>query len=152
MKKLQKLTLKEMSSELNVISKSEMPLVVGGADYQSVINYCMQKLQDDINVGIDGARDLYNSLCSAVQSNSNLIYSVMEEFGTYLIDKCGGGQTPYGAPFIFIDNPDLFDSGSIPPSNYILQLCTGGGGGGFDSSYRIWTWKEPSGGTVKEEM
>ncbi|MDP3645379.1 MAG: hypothetical protein Q8S54_19615 [Bacteroidota bacterium] len=58
MKKLEKWTLKEMSCELNVISKNEMLLVTGGADYQSVINYCMQKLQDDINAGIDGARSL----------------------------------------------------------------------------------------------
>ncbi|MDP3643693.1 MAG: hypothetical protein Q8S54_10950 [Bacteroidota bacterium] len=72
----------------------------------------------------------------------------MEQFGTYLINKAGGGATPFGAPFMFINNPDLFDSGSIPKPGTIVQL--GGGGGGFESYY-LWTWKEPSSEKVPEE-
>ncbi len=125
MKKLEKLTLNEMSNELTVISQNELSMVIGGGEPtpQSVVNYCLGEMESSIlatyNVVADAFNDAWTVIGNFANNAKPLISDILEECATDLLNKAGGGNTPLGAPLFFIDNPALYN---ISPSLGTGQL------------------------------
>lgn len=77
MKKLEKLTLKELSSELTVISPNELPKVIGGNEPtpQTVVNYCEGQVEsafapitNAVSETIDAVGNAANAVGNAVEN------------------------------------------------------------------------------------
>ena len=72
MKKLEKLTLKEMSNQMNVFDRYELPLIIGGScDTVFVTNYVWGELQSAFSPITNGVTEVINGINSAANGAVN---------------------------------------------------------------------------------
>ncbi|MGM0504300.1 MAG: hypothetical protein ACQESQ_06745 [Bacteroidota bacterium] len=117
MKKLKKLSLKQMEQEMHLLGSYEQSGVVGGYTpstwtYQEFFNYLEGEFTSEWNAivsSLDNAFDEAESFFeSRAESFANLSWSAVEESVTTWLNNLAGGASPLGAPIIIIDNPSLY--------------------------------------------
>lgn len=90
MKKLEKLTLKEMSNEMQVISPCELPLVVGGTDAQTVINHCLGELEKQVSVVTDAVNETIDTISDSAKAAAGWVSDNSEKIGQAALIVVGG--------------------------------------------------------------
>ena len=115
MKKLERLTLRKLRNEMTLIQSEEQSKFLGGDDPNVVVNYVLDELQNEVtgayNSAMDAAKSAMNSVGQAAANGKDLARDAAEAAASYLLDKCGGGGTLFGAPFFFINSPALLPPG-----------------------------------------
>lgn len=89
MKKLQKMTLKEMSTELTVISPNELSMVIGGGDgdpsAQAVWNQCLWQLQSDLSPVTNAVNGTLNAISNAATEAGVWVENNAETIGLAVV-------------------------------------------------------------------
>lgn len=80
MKKLEKLTLKEMSNEMTLINKSDQQSLIGGFTQQDLINYCWGELQGSFSSFTHTVDYSITSINNVIGTTYNSIVSAVSDF------------------------------------------------------------------------
>lgn len=121
MKKLKKLTLKEMEIGMNIIGNRGLQEIRGGDNpqgwtFDNYESYIKDQFRDyyqtiinSIGSALDAAADYFEDREEAF---SNLSWSTVESSVTDWLNNLAGGASPLAAPVIIINNPALYGSQS----------------------------------------
>ena len=114
MEKLKKLSINKMN-EFPVIDEREQMELKGGNDYYKLAwKYVWD---NEIGGAVNAFESWWAGACNyADQFARGLVEvgsNIAEEVGAHIINKLGGGNTPFGAPIIIFQNTDIYGFGSF---------------------------------------
>src|SRR5690554_5605011 len=127
MRKLEKLTEKELKTKTQIIDYCQLQSIIGGSgtgwtyeNYKATINNEFYEVYQDVVNGIESAIDDVSAFFSSrEEAFSNLSWNAVEQGVVSWLNALASGTSSLAAPIFIIDSPALNPVGSGSDSELI---------------------------------